>query len=695
MQALLFIVLSVVIAPIGFATDYVIPVIVGFTAVPLAVICFLPVSMPFFVSMKKYKTLSITVPNASGYVFNTVTIPTLVLDLDNTICLENSAAHSFLGSNTVGKNISEIVMVDDKTPKQSFFSSDFANEKVTVKTPLGVRICDILLATENDRYNDALCKVVLLRDITDNVEKDNMLQEALEQAFAASKAKSDFLSNMSHEIRTPMNAIIGMTHIGLSGADIERKDYSLKRIDEASKHLLGVINDILDVSKIEVGKFELAGVDFDFEEMLRRVIGVISVRVDEKKQGLKVYVDRNIPQTLFGDEQRLAQVLTNLLGNANKFTPEGGFIQLNSYLLGEENDICTIKIAVTDTGIGISSEQQEHLFQSFSQAENSTARKFGGTGLGLTISKSIVEMMEGSIWIESELGKGATFNIVVKLKRSEVNKQRFVKREINWGDYRILAVDDDAFILNDLKGIIEKFGASCDTALNVADALCLIEQEDYDFYFVDWIMPDKDGIELTKAIKAKKSKTNNAVVIMISSFDYSDIAEEAKAVGVDKFMQKPLFPSAIAYAVNELLREEQPMDEVSADIKDIFVGRCILLAEDVEINREIVTAFLEPTRLEIVLAENGREAVRLFGESPEKFDAILMDIQMPEMDGYEATRAIRALGMPNSANIPIIAMTANVFREDIEKCFDAGMVGHIGKPFNPDEVVSRLRNCLI
>ena len=695
MQALLFIVLSVVIAPIGFATDFVMPIIAGNTVIPLAAISFLPVSMPFFVSMRIYKTLSITVPNASGYVFNTVTIPTLVLDLKNNISIENNAACAFLGSSVIGKNISEIILSDEKPPEQSFFAHDFESEKVTVRTPLGVRICDMLLAVEHDNFNDALCKVVLLRDITESVRKDDMLQEALEQANIASKAKSEFLSNMSHEIRTPMNAIIGMTHIGLSGTDSERKDYSLKRIDDASKHLLGVINDILDMSKIEAGKFELSGIDFDFEEMLQRVIGVISFRVDEKSQKLKVYVDRDIPNTLFGDEQRLAQVLTNLLGNANKFTPEHGLIRLNSYYMGEEDGVCTIKIGVTDTGIGVSPEQQAKLFQSFSQAESSTSRQFGGTGLGLTISKSIVEMMGGSIWIESELGKGATFNVIVRMDRSETQIQRFPGREINWERLRILAVDDDSFILEDFKGIIEKFGASCDTAMSAADALCFIEQGDYDFYFVDWIMPDMDGIELTKKIKEKLTAENNAIVIMISSFDYSDIADEARLAGVDKFMQKPLFPSAIASMVRELLyRTDYPADKTDAGVQDTFVGRCILLSEDVEINREIVMTLLEPTQLEIVCAVNGKEAVRIFSEMPDKFDMIFMDIQMPEMDGYEATRAIRALGTLKAEDIPIIAMTANVFREDVDKCLAAGMNGHVGKPIALDEVISQLRSYL-
>ncbi|MCL2740667.1 MAG: ATP-binding protein, partial [Oscillospiraceae bacterium] len=546
MQALMFIILSVAIAPIGFVTDFILPIFAGNTAIPLASICFLPVSMPFFISMRRYKTLSITVPNASGYVFDTVTVPTLVLGVGNEVKLENSAALTFLGRSSVGRNIAEVVTAGEGPPAQSMFDRDFKSEKVTVGTPAGVRICDMLLAIENDGYGDALCKVALLRDVTEDVRKDEMLQEALGQAHSASKAKSEFLSNMSHEIRTPMNAIIGMTRIGLSGMDVERKDYSLNRIDDASKHLLGVINDILDMSKIESGKFELSDSDFDFEEMLQRVIGVVSFRVDEKSQRFKAYIDRDIPRNLVGDEQRLAQVLTNLLGNANKFTPEKGLIRLNSYFIGEEGGVCSIKVSVTDTGIGISPEQQAKLFQSFQQAESSTAKRFGGTGLGLTISKSIVEMMGGSIWIESELGKGATFNVIVKMRRGEARRQRSPWWEIDWARLRILAVDDDYFILKDFKGIIEKFGASCDTAGSAAEALAIIGKGGHDFYFVDWRMPDMDGVELTRMIKGGMAEDKDAIVIMISSFDYGEVAEEAKEAGVDTFMQKPLLPSSIA-----------------------------------------------------------------------------------------------------------------------------------------------------
>jgi signal transduction histidine kinase/PAS domain-containing protein len=427
---------------------------------------------------------------------------------------------------------------------------------------------------------------------------NTMLNEALRKATVASKAKGEFLSNMSHEMRTPLNAIIGMTAIGRKSEDLKQKNYALDKIDNASTHLLGVINDVLDMSKIEANMLELSPVEYSFEKMLQKTVAVVNFRLDEKKQKFKAHIDPAIPQILIGDDQRLAQVITNLLGNAVKFTGEGGDITLDARFEGEKDGICTIQIAVSDTGIGISAEQQEKLFLSFQQAEAGTTRKFGGTGLGLAISKSIVEMMGGSIWIKSEPEKGSTFTFTILAKRGTPKKQ-------------------------------------CLTAADM------------------------------------------------------DTEEES-----------------------------------SPDIDGLFAGRRILLVEDVEINREIVQALLEPTQLQIDCAENGIEAVRMFTESPQKYELIFMDVQMPEMDGFEATHRIRALEaemrdkgsleFPKGQNatsftegktrsydgnlqgqIPIIAMSANVFREDIEKCLSAGMNSHLGKPLDFNEVLERLRTYLL
>ena len=524
------------------------------------------------------------------------------------------------------------------------------------------------------------------------------LQKRIEDAMAATRAKSEFLSNMSHEIRTPMNAIIGMTAIGKQTTDTDRKNYSFTRIEEASTHLLGVINDILDVSKIESGKFELDMADFNFEETLIRVVNVSSFRVAEKNQKIAVYVDRDIPPFMYGDSQRLAQVITNLLGNAVKFTPEEGSINLQTYFLGEQDGICEIKISVTDTGIGISSEQQEKLFQPFQQAESSISRRFGGTGLGLAISRSIIEMMGGKIWVESEPGKGSKFSFTLKMQRGEMKRWRLKHAEVDWESIRILAIDDDTDVLQDFRGIIQKFGGYCDVADNSADALMLLEQNpdiDYNLFFVDWKMPGMDGVELTQELKKRLPKQANSVVVMISAADSSSIAENAKEAGVARFLQKPLFPSTIAEIVCEYCGTvEQWPEEVASEEGSDFASWRILLAEDVEINREIVMALLEPTGVAIDCAENGLAALKMFRESPNCYDMIFMDIQMPEMDGLESTRHIRALADPWAKNIPIIAMTANVFREDIEKCLEAGMNGHIGKPINMSEVLTWMNRYL-
>jgi len=404
------------------------------------------------------------------------------------------------------------------------------------------------------------------QEIALNMQKTQRdLENALEDAKAASRAKSDFLANMSHEIRTPMNAIIGMTSIGMTAAYNEKKDYCFVKIDDASKHLLGVINDILDMSKIEANKFDLNPAEFNFEKMLQSVVNVVNFRVDEKKQKLTVHISDSIPRSLVADDQRLAQVITNLASNAVKFTHEGGSINIDAHLLEEKDGLCTIQVSVSDNGIGISPEHQERLFQSFQQAETSTSRKFGGTGLGLSISKSIVEMMGGKIWVSSEPEKGSVFSFTIQAVRGMDKKQ-----------------------------------AIADTDQNFAETA-------------------KSGLE------------------------------------------------------------------------DRFAGCRILLAEDVDINREIVLALLEPVHLSIDCAENGEAALRMFREAPEKYDMVFMDVQMPKMDGYEATRAIRLLDVPNAKTVPIIAMTANVFREDVEKCLEAGMNGHVGKPLNLDEVMEKLQ----
>jgi signal transduction histidine kinase/DNA-binding response OmpR family regulator len=521
------------------------------------------------------------------------------------------------------------------------------------------------------------------------------LAELKEVAESASRAKSEFLSNMSHEMRTPMNAIIGMTAIAKSSPDPERKDYCLKKIDDASVHLLGVINDILDMSKIEAHKFDISPVEFDFEKMLQKVVNVINFRVEEKRQTFVVHLDGEIPRSLVGDDQRLAQVITNLLSNAVKFTPEEGSIRLDTCFLKEESGLCTVQISVTDTGIGISEEQQARLFSSFQQADSSISRKFGGTGLGLAISRQIVEMMGGRIWVESEPGKGSAFVFTAEVRRGTEERRDMLKSGMNRSDLRVIAVDDAPEIRDYFLEISKQAGIACDVAAGGEEAWAMIEKNGpYDVCFVDWKMPGMDGIALSRRIKGRE--TDKPVVIMISAAEWSGIADEAKEAGVDKFLPKPLFPSDIIDCIAGYTGTEQPRAEAeaSADEMEGLAGRRILLAEDVEINREILLTLLEPAQMIISCAENGAEAVTMFGADPDGYDMIFMDVQMPEMDGYEATRRIRAMDAPAAGRVPIVAMTANVFREDVERCLAAGMNDHVGKPLDLDEVLAKLRKYL-
>jgi signal transduction histidine kinase/DNA-binding response OmpR family regulator len=533
--------------------------------------------------------------------------------------------------------------------------------------------------------------------IANAMQRNEMLKNlirAREEALSSTRAKSEFLANMSHEMRTPMNAIIGMTSIAKSAGDTGKKDYCLNKIEDASNHLLGVINDILDMSKIEANKFELSSEEFNFEKTLRRAVNVITFRTEEKKQNFLVHLGENIPQSLIGDDQRLAQVITNLLSNAVKFTPEGGHIHLDSSLVMEEDGLCTLQIEVRDSGIGITEEQQKRLFKSFEQADNNTSRKFGGTGLGLAISKKIVEMMGGKIWVESEYGKGSKFIFTVVLKRG-VDKKYGALRGINWSTIRVMAVDDDSTVTEYFTEIAGRFGFACDTVPGGKEALALIaERGSYDVYFVDLWMPDMDGIELTRLIKSG-ADGRNSVVIMISSSELTAIEDKAKKAGVDKFLSKPLFPSALADIISECMGLTGLVSAVREDAREqknvSFPGRRILLAEDMEINREIVIALLEPTGLVIDCAENGVEAVKKFEDNPDSYDMIFMDVQMPEMDGYEATRLIRKFEAERERRaIPIIAMTANVFKEDVENCLKAGMNEHVGKPVDFDDVLDKL-----
>jgi signal transduction histidine kinase/DNA-binding response OmpR family regulator len=448
-------------------------------------------------------------------------------------------------------------------------------------------------------------------------EKNKSLQELNELAEAASKAKGDFLSNMSHEMRTPMNAIIGMTAMGKKADDTKDKHIALNKIGEAASQLLGVINDVLDMAKIEADKLELIPVEYDFEKLLQKVVTVVNFRMDEKRQQFTLNVEKSVPRYIIGDDQRLTQVIINLLSNATKFTREGGNIGFKISLLQETDEYCELCFEVADDGIGISPKQQEKIFHAFEQAESGTSRKYGGTGLGLVISKRIVELMGGTISVESELGKGSRFIFTIKVERSSKSSNILLPGNINWANVKILVVDDMPEIRGQFRDLFDHLELRYDTAADGFEACQKIEESGgYDIYFVDWNMPGMDGIELTKRIKSQTKEGGQSVVIMITALDWDQIKNEAKKAGVDAHLIKPIFSSTIVDCVNECLgiAVADPLGHTT-DISG-FEGKKLLLAEDIEINREILSAILERTNIAIDYAENGKSQFRCLRQTP-------------------------------------------------------------------------------
>jgi CheY-like chemotaxis protein len=416
--------------------------------------------------------------------------------------------------------------------------------------------------------------------------------------------------------------------------------------------------------------------------------------MDEKQLRFSVYIDPRIPAMIEGDNQRLAQVITNLLSNAAKFTPISGRVKLAAVLRAQADSLCTIRVEVTDSGIGIADADKARLFQAFEQAESGTARKFGGTGLGLAISKRIIEMMGGSIWVESVLGQGASFFFDFRAR----GRQGAADTLPRLGRMpRILAVDDDQDTRLFFSAVTAQLGLRCDTTGDGGETLALLRKtRDYDVLFVDYSLPDMTGVALIQQMLGLLDKKPH--IVLISGLDRSSIEKECQAAGIERFLTKPLFPSDVRSAISGYLglREgDAPAPPSDGQAEACFAGHKILLAEDIDINREIFFALLDNTGLDIETAENGRIALEKFAADPHAYDMILMDVQMPEMDGHEASIAIRALDIPYAGEVPIIAMTANVFKEDIDRCLASGMVDHIGKPIEQTLLMATLRRYLL
>ena len=519
------------------------------------------------------------------------------------------------------------------------------------------------------------------------------LDEAKRAAEHANRAKSEFLSNMSHDIRTPMNGIVGMTAIASANLhNVSQVRNCLKKISLSSRHLLGLINDILDMSKIESGKLTLHMEQMSLQETMQGIVNIVQPQVNAKNQRFDVYVYDIPTEHVFCDSIRLNQILLNLLGNAIKFTPEGGSISAVLYEepspVGAEH--IRVHLRVKDTGIGMSAEFKKHIFESFSREDSSRVQKTEGAGLGMAITKYIVDALGGTIEVESELGVGTEFHVTLDLEKALVQEADMTLPPMD-----ILLIDDDEMLCESAAGTLKSVGCRVDWVLSGESALERAQKyraengRDYPMILVDWRLPGIDGIET--ASRLRKIIDKDAVILLTTSADWTEVEEQAKAAGINGTIPKPLFRSTLYYGLRPycLPDSEAPAPEKTAAVE--LKGHRVLLAEDNDLNWEIAEELLSGLGLELERAENGKVCLDKFGESPEGYyDAILMDIRMPIMNGYEATRAIRALERPDAAAIPIIAMSADAFSDDVQRCLDSGMNGHLAKPIDIDEVAATL-----
>ena len=571
----------------------------------------------------------------------------------------------------------------------------------TAQTVEGRWLTIIIVPQGYDKTGKLSTVLVANRDVTEEkereIERDKNLRNALAAAEHANRAKTAFLNNMSHDIRTPMNAIIGFTalattHIGNTELVL---DY-LKKIHTSSQHLLSLINDVLDMSRIESGSVRIEYTTVHLPDILHDLRTIIQGSVHSKQQDLYIDTQDVIHEDIITEKLRLTQVLLNICSNAVKFTPVGGMINIRvSEKPCRRDGYITVVFSVKDNGIGMSREFRKHVFDSFSREHTVTENGIGGTGLGMAITKNIVDMMGGTIQVESETGKGTEFTIMLECETSGETVKREPVPELKGA--RALVVDDDAQTCMSVSRMLREIEMTADWTTSGKEAVLRAKEayeqnQEFKVYIIDWLMPDMNGIETVRRIRMVVGE--EYPIIILTAYDWSDVEQEAREAGVTAFVSKPLFLSELrevlmSQAQRELLKNEK--QKAQAENRKSYAGKKVLLVEDNELNREIATAIMKEIGLEVDTAEDGTDAVNIMSSAEgRKYDLIFMDIQMPKMDGYTANREIRTLNNHKCANIPIIAMTANAFEEDRKKAVKAGMNGHIAKPISADVILENL-----
>ena len=527
------------------------------------------------------------------------------------------------------------------------------------------------------------------------IESHKALEDAYKAAENASRAKSEFLSNMSHDIRTPMNAIVGLTAI--AGANIDNKARvmeCLRKITKSSRHLLGLVNEVLDMARIESGKMSLSEEDFSLPELVDNLVTLTKPSIDEHKHALEVHVRHIEHEAVCGDSLKIQQLFVNLLSNAIKYTPDGGNI---TFSIEEKpngfSELGCYEFIIEDNGLGMSPEFQKIMFEPFSRADDQRTTRIQGTGLGMAITRNIVNLMNGSIKVDSALNRGTKITVTIFLKLQESEKEQ----EKELAELPVLVVDDDKICCESTVATLSEIGIAGEWVLSGKEAVqrCYEHHEKKEDYFaiiLDWKMPEMDGIETARQIR--KRIGSDITIILLSSFEFSEIEEEAKAAGVDAFIAKPLFRSRLTATLRRFVSEKK--EKTARDYLESadYSGKRILLVEDNELNREITSEILQMTGVEVEYAENGKIAVEKVLNAPaNRYDLVFMDIQMPVMNGYEATAAIRGLS-GERGQLPIVAMTANAFAEDVQMAKNAGMNGHIAKPLDVKKLSEILKKWL-